>query len=29
MDANTMILALALGNLTLCAVLYCFTDGMA
>ena len=26
MYANTMILALALGNLTLCAVLYCFTD---
>jgi diguanylate cyclase (GGDEF)-like protein len=26
MDANTIILALALGNLTLCAVLYCFTD---
>lgn len=26
MDATTMILALALGNLALCAVLYCFTD---
>jgi diguanylate cyclase (GGDEF)-like protein len=26
MDAGTMILALALGNLALCAVLYCFTD---
>jgi len=26
MDANTMILALALSNLTLCAVLFCFTD---